>query len=116
MAITSYVSSYRVQVLPGSGSQRSAFIDCDTPDGHLIGITFYPDNMAMPSNITELLYPDYPEFANIFYASVNMRHDRFVWVVDLLRNEESYVYISPEDPARNTLMSDWTTSSWGHIQ
>lgn len=115
--VRSLITNYRTGLQsPITGQTHGAWIDCDTVEGHLLRIAFVPDNIALPPNITEPLYPDHPEYLHILFAKLWVPSSHFVWYLDLLRNEVPGVILSVDNPNANRVVSDWSLSAWGHIE
>ena len=80
-----------------------AHIRCNTAEGHILVIGFYPPYLAWQKGNFFLYFfipgQPPPPPPDTYVAFLSLSAEKYVWVLDLLRNEKPvYVYLNPGAP------------------
>ena len=76
-----------------------AIIRCFTAEGHVLIIAFFPPHMSHGKQNYFIRRHPLPYWPNTFCAFLCLSAEKYVWALDLLRNEKPiYAYLNPDTP------------------
>jgi hypothetical protein len=115
MTLVGHVYGYRVKIFrEAPGTRHVSVIDCFTYEGHFVTIIFTLREDLM-NFISPLYRDDYPEYGDIYDSIIYEQPDKFIWYLDLLRNEKVQINLNTDNPNRNVLMTELAAGGWGHF-
>ena len=115
MIYGSLIKDFNVFICQYNVDGICSHIECDTDFGHIIDFYFCNVEWAqLPPNTVSPLFPDYPELSDRLLVQIYACLDRYVWHIDLLRNERTFILIDTDEPKFCELRSDISKAGWGH--